>query len=153
MTTTTIEPVRTQVRVKASPERAFQAFIDMSAWWPLDSHHIGEAAAAEAVVERRDGGRWYERGDDGTECEWGRVLVYEPPARLVLVWQTGADWKHHPELHTEVEVTFTPDGDGTLVALEHRDLEAFGEAGPSMRETFGSPGGWSGLLERFAANL
>jgi uncharacterized protein YndB with AHSA1/START domain len=154
MTTTTIEPVRTQVRVKAGPQRAFEAFThEFSAWWPLDTHHIGAADASEGILEPREGGRWYERGTDGTECEWGRVLAYEPPGRLVLDWQIGTDWQYDADLHTEVEITFTADGEGTVVALEHRNLDAFGDAGREIQATFSSPGGWPGLLERYAAQV
>jgi uncharacterized protein YndB with AHSA1/START domain len=154
MTLTTIEPVRTQVRVNASPERAFEAFTaEFSAWWPLDSHHIGEADAAEGILEPRAGGRWYERGVDGSECDWGRVETFDPPSRLVLVWQLDADWRYDPGLQTEVEVTFTPDGDGTVVALEHRRLDAFGERAGEIRSAVGSEGGWPGLLQRYAAQV
>lgn len=152
MTITTVEPVRVQVRVAAPPERAFAAFTgEFSAWWPLDSHHIGAVDAAEGVLEPRAGGRWYERGTDGSECEWGRVLAFEPPSRVLLDWQIGADWRHDPDLHTEVEITFERDGDGTLVRLEHRGLEAYGDAAAAVREAVGSSGGWTGLVERYAA--
>lgn len=145
--------VRQSVVVEATPERAFYVFTDgMTSWWPIDSHSIGDRPMAEAVIEPRTGGRWYERADDGTECDWGRVLAWEPPHRVVLEWQISADWKADPGIHSEVEVRFTSEGDGrTRVDLEHRGLETFGERAEQMRAIFGSDGGWNGLLQRFGA--
>ena len=103
----TIAPVRKEIVVEASQERAFRVFTaEHGAWWPLATHHIGAQAAETAVIEPRVGGRWLERAADGTECQWGRVLVWDPPGRLVLAWQIGADWKHDDALLTEVEVRF-----------------------------------------------
>jgi uncharacterized protein YndB with AHSA1/START domain len=90
-------------------------------WWPLATHKIDKAKAVDAVIEPRVGGRWYERGDDGSTCDWGRVLSWEPHARLVLSWEIGADWRHDPTLQTEVEVRFIAEGmDGMGVEPEHR---------------------------------
>jgi uncharacterized protein YndB with AHSA1/START domain len=144
--------VRQSVVVEASPERAFFVFTQgMTSWWPIDSHSIGDRPMAEAVIEPRTGGRWYERADDGTECDWGRVLAWEPPGRVVLAWQISSEWKADPDIHSEVEVRFTPEADGrTRVELEHRGLETFGERAEQMRAIFGSDGGWNGLLRRFS---
>ena len=149
----TTQPVRTSITVAAPREIAFRVFTErMTTWWPLVSHHIGAVAAVAAVLEPRAGGRWYERGADGSECEWGRVLAWEPPTRVVLDWQIGADWKHAPDLHTTVEVRFVAvDAGTTRVELEHRDLDAYGAAAATMRDTFDSAGGWTGLLAAFAA--
>lgn len=146
-------PVRKSITVAAPRELAFRVFTErMSTWWPLVSHHIGAVAAVAAVVEPRAGGRWYERGDDGSECEWGRVLAWEPPSRIVLDWQIGADWKHAPELHTTVEVRFVAlDAGTTRVELEHRDLDGYGAQTEQMRGAFDSDGGWNGILAAFAA--
>lgn len=110
----------------------------------------------EAVLEPWAGGRWYETTTEGAVCEWGRVLVWEPPARLVLAWQLNSEFEFEfefdPELVTEVEVTFTELGPHrTLVELEHRDLERFGDDAAAMRESFGGDGGWSGLIRDFGA--
>src|SRR3954471_15856458 len=142
------------VTVQAPRERAFTVFTEgMSAWWPLDGYHIGAAPAVDAVIEPREGGRWFERGDDGAECQWGRVLAWEPPGRVVLAWQIGADWAFDALLMTEVEVRFADAGEGrTRVELEHRDLERYGDRAEEMRATFGGDGGWNGLLQRFAAD-
>jgi uncharacterized protein YndB with AHSA1/START domain len=138
--------VRRALTVEAPPERAFAVFTaDLASWWPLDAYHIGAQPAVAVVVEPRAGGRWYERAADGSECDW------EPPHRVVLAWQISADWQHDPGLVTEIEVRFdAEEGDRTRVELEHRGMEAYGERAEEMRDTFGSPDGWAGLLKRFA---
>jgi uncharacterized protein YndB with AHSA1/START domain len=104
-----------------------------------------------AVIEPHEGGRWFERGADGSECQWGRVLVWQPPTRLVLAWQIDAQWQFDPELVTELDIRFVPDGDGmTRVELEHRHIERFGDKAAALRESLDSPDGWSGLLAAFA---
>jgi uncharacterized protein YndB with AHSA1/START domain len=106
----------------------------------------------EAVIEPRAGGRWFERGEDGSECDVGTVLVWEPPSRLVLGWQLNSKFKYDPSITTEVEVRFTADGAAaTLVELEHRNLERYGEQGETVRQQVGAPNGWSGLLQLYAA--
>jgi uncharacterized protein YndB with AHSA1/START domain len=143
-------PVRKSIKVAAPPERAFEVFTGgIGRWWPK-SHKIGPADLDRPVIEPREGGRWYELDVDGSECEIGKVAVWEPPHRLVLIWQLTPEFTYDPHLVTEVEVTFTPDGDGTLVELEHRDLERMGEKAEAMRETVSGPGGWPGLLALFA---
>ena len=145
--------VRQSVLVQAPPERAFEVFTaGMQTWWPLESHHIGTRPATAVVIEPRAGGRWFERGDDGSECDWGEVLAWEPPHRVVLVWRLSAEFAFDQTIHTEIEVRFEPqDGGSTRVTLEHRGLDAYGERAAEMRETFGSDDGWNGLLRRFAA--
>lgn len=146
--------VRKSVHVLAAPARAFEVFTrQMTRWWPLGTHHIGKAEAAEAVIEPFVGGRWYERGVDGSECDWGRVLAYEPPGRLVLAWMISADWQFSASLLTEVEVRFVPDGAGTRVELEHRKLEAYGPRAAELQGVLGGQGGWTNLLAAFAAAL
>ena len=144
--------VRQSVLVQAPPERAFEVFTaGMSSWWPLDSHSIGERPMVAAEIEPRTGGRWYERGDDGSECDWGEVLAWDPPHRVVLAWRLSTEWAFDPTIHTEIEVRFEPqDGGSTRVVLEHRGLDAYGDKAAEMRETFGSDGGWAGLLRSFA---
>jgi uncharacterized protein YndB with AHSA1/START domain len=149
--TVTEASVRKSVEVAAPVEKAFRVFTEgFDMWWSRD-HHIGEAELKEAVLEGRPGGRWYERGVDGSECEWGKVLVWEPPHRLVLAWQIGAQWHFDADLVTEVEVRFDPVGpDRTRVELEHRDLDRYGDTQEQMRASLDSEGGWQGLLEAFA---
>jgi uncharacterized protein YndB with AHSA1/START domain len=145
--------VRKVVHVKVPPAAAWRLFTEgLGTWWPLDTHKIGKAKAVDAVIEPRVGGRWYERGDDGSTCHWGRVVSWEPPARLLLYWQIGADWQHDPELKTEVEVRFIAEGEGTRVELEHRHLDRYGARRDEMRGIFGrEDGGWSGLLAAYAS--
>lgn len=146
----------TTVTVRATPERAFETFTaGFASWWPLDSHHIGTQDAVDVVMEPRAGGRWYERAADGTECDWGFVTAYEPPHRLVLAWHLNPDFDFDPDpAHaTEVEVTFEPDGEHTVVTLEHRGFEVLGERGPGLRDSVSSPGGWVDLMNAYAAKL
>jgi uncharacterized protein YndB with AHSA1/START domain len=144
--------VRKVVAVRAPPAVAWRMFTEkMGVWWPLATHKIGKAKAVDAVIEPRVGGHWYERGDDGSTCDWGRVLSWEPHTRLVLSWEITADWQHDPKLQTEVEVRFIDEGEnGTRVELEHRHLDRYGARRDEMRGTFDSEGGWGGLLASFA---
>ena len=143
-------PVRKSVRVEAPPLRAFDIFTGgIGRWWPK-SHKIGQADLDRPVIEPREGGRWFELDVDGSECEIGMVAVWEPPTRLILIWQLTPEFTYDANLVTEVEVRFTPDGDGTLVELEHRDLERLGDKAEAMRETVSGPGGWPALLHLFA---
>lgn len=143
-------PVRRSVTVKAGPKRAFELFTEgFSSWWPK-SHSIGATPLRTATIEPRAGGRWYETGEDGNECQWGDVLAWEPPQRIVLAWRIGANWKYDPDLHTEVEVTFVPlSGGGTRVELEHRLLENMGPKAEEAAAMFDSDGGWGGILKGF----
>lgn len=140
------------VTVAAPIDIAFEVFTArISAWWPMASHHIGEADCAAVVIEPRVGGRWFERGVDGTECLWGEVLAWAPPHRVCLAWRLSAEWKHDPALLTEVDVRFAAvDAGTTRVDLEHRGLAAYGEHAAMMVQTFGSPNGWTGMLDHYA---
>lgn len=144
-------PVRKSIHVKAPLQKAFDVFTaGMGRWW-LKSHSINKGSPiADVIMEPFAGGRWFERGDDGSECTWGKVLAWEPPARVVLAWQIDGTWTHNPDVMTEVEVRFTAEADGTRVDLEHRDLERFGEQAVKTRDALDSPGGWSGLLQSYA---
>jgi uncharacterized protein YndB with AHSA1/START domain len=144
--------VRKTLTLNVPIEHAFRVFTEgHGKWWPLDTHHIGKVAAATVVIEPCAGGRWYERGIDGTECEWGKVLVWEPPHRLLLAWQITADWRYDLTLQTEVEVTFVAEGPGrTRLELEHRHLDRYRDQAGVMRSIFDSEGGWTGILARFA---
>ncbi|MGZ5268038.1 MAG: SRPBCC family protein [Caldimonas sp.] len=144
--------VRKTAQVRAPQATAFEVFTArIGTWWPMPTHHIGSADCAAVVIEPRVGGRWYERGVDGSECDWGRVLVWEAPSRVALAWQLNARWAFDPALHTEVEVRFIAlDGETTRVELEHRGLEAFGPAAESMRDTLGAANGWNGMLDHYA---
>jgi uncharacterized protein YndB with AHSA1/START domain len=144
--------VRKTIRVDVPQAHAFSVFTEhFGLWWPLSTHKIGKQDAVTAIIEPKRGGRWFERSADGTECDWGRVQVWEPPRRLVLTWEVSADWQRDTTIHTEVEVTFVSDGPNrTIVHLEHRKLEEYGEQAEMIRSIFDSEGGWSGILQRFA---
>jgi uncharacterized protein YndB with AHSA1/START domain len=122
-----IAPIVHTVRVKLPPARAFELFASrVSDWWPRDKF-IGKALFTAVVMEPKAGGQWFERDAEGNQTHWGKVLAWEPPARLLLAWQINSQWRYDPELLTEVELTFDPtEGGGTLVRVEHRDLERFG---------------------------
>jgi uncharacterized protein YndB with AHSA1/START domain len=155
MTQTADTAVRCEIVVEAPVERAFHAFThEMADWWNPD-HHILEGELAEMVIEPRVGGHIYDKGTDGSECRWATVLAYDPPHRFAFSWNITTDWKleTHPERTSEVEITFTPEGDYTRVQLEHRHIERHGEGWEEMGEAVGSPGGWPAGLERFANYL
>jgi uncharacterized protein YndB with AHSA1/START domain len=145
--------VRKVSMVAAPPVVAWRVFTErMGTWWPLTVYKIGKVNAVDAVLEPRVGGRWYERGDDGSTCDWGRVLVWDPPSRLVLSWDVSADWQYDPELKTEIEIRFIAVGeDGTRVELEHRKLDRYGARRDEMRRIFDTEGDWGRLLAMFAA--
>jgi uncharacterized protein YndB with AHSA1/START domain len=148
--------VRASIVINAPVERAFHAFVDeMANWWNPD-HHILEGQVAEMVVEPRVGGHIYDRGVDGSECHWARVLAYEPPHRFVFSWDISAEWKLETDLEktSEVAVEFVAEGpERTRVELEHRNLDRHGPGWEGMRGAISSDGGWNGLLQRFADHL
>lgn len=143
--------VRKTLTVAAPESVAFEVFTSrMATWWPMTTHHIGKVDCKDVVVEPKAAGRWFERGIDGSECEWGRVLVWSPTKRVVLDWQITNEWSFNPELHTEVEITFEAvDAGSTRVVLVHRGLEAYGAAAEQMKQIFDSDGGWTGILARY----
>lgn len=144
--------VRKSVVVNAPQEHAFAVFTEqLGSWWPLMHYHIGEEPPETAVMETQVGGRWFERSSSGVECNWGRVLVWEPPSRVVLSWDITSDWQYDPNLGTEVEVRFIPEGPGvTRVELEHRRLERYGIKADAMRDIFDSEHGWGAVLQAYA---
>jgi uncharacterized protein YndB with AHSA1/START domain len=148
---TVIEPIRKSLVVETTPERAFRVFTEQhGAWWPLATHHIGKTPPEAAVIEPRAGGRWYERAADGTICLWGHVQAWEPPHRLVLLWQIASDWAYDESFSTEIEVRFVALGPArTRIEFEHRQLERFGDRAAAQRETM--DGGWGGIFDLYAA--
>ena len=144
-------PIRKSLRVKATQDRAFAVFVSgMGQWW-LKSHSLLKSPQTDVVIEPAEGGRWFEIGEDGSEYEWGRVLDWSPPERVVLAWQLTADWAYDPEFETTVEVRFIADGDHMLVEFEHRDLERFGARAEDLRGGYesGMDGGWTALLDKY----
>jgi uncharacterized protein YndB with AHSA1/START domain len=150
--TTSMLSVTKSVTVRAARTRAFAVFTEKFAtWWPA-SHHIGDAELADAVIEPVTGGRWYERGTDGVECDWGRVLAYEPPDRLLLAWHLQGDWTYDPDpaKASEIEVRFVEQEPGTTtVELCHRHIERH-DAPDDVVRGVDSPNGWAGILAGYA---
>jgi uncharacterized protein YndB with AHSA1/START domain len=149
-------PVRKSITVKASVEQAFQVFTDgFDTWWPR-SHHIGKSPMTKAIIEGRTGGRCYSEQLDGTECDWGRILVWEPPLRFVIAWQISPGWGYEPDLSkaSEVELRFTAEPDGsTRIDLEHRYFQRHGAGADAMRTAVDGPMGWGELLQAYAARV
>ena len=148
--------VRTQVVVEAPIERAFRVFTEDFGRFKPPEHNLLGVEIAETVFESRVGGHLYDRGVDGSECRWARVLAYEPPDRVVISWDIGPQWQIETDLEktSEVEVRFiaeTPER--TRVELEHRKLERHGEGWEGVREGVGGEGGWPLYLHRFAEVL
>ena len=149
--------VRKSVRVKAPIERAFSVFVEqMETWWP-SSHHLGKNPFEMIVIEPRVGGRWYERGPDGEQCDWGKVLHWDPPRQVRFSWHIGPvagqeKWGYNPDMDraSEVEIRFTPeDGGMTLIELEHCKLERHGGDVEMLRTAFDRPDAWGAILESY----
>jgi uncharacterized protein YndB with AHSA1/START domain len=146
--------VRTEVVVNAPVERAFALFTERFDQIKPREHNMLSVDIAESVLEARVGGRVYDRGTDGTECQWGRVLAYEPPTRLVFSWDISPHWQIETDLEraSEVEVRFVADGPArTRVELEHRHLDRHGDGWEGTREGVRGDQGWPLYLQRFAA--
>jgi uncharacterized protein YndB with AHSA1/START domain len=147
-------PVRKSITIKTTVAHAFQVFTEgFDTWWPR-SHHIGKSPMKKAIVENKAGGRCYTEQDDGTDCDWGTVLVWEPPHRIVMAWQINGQWQYEPDLtkSSEVEVRFSAERDGsTRVDLEHRYFQRHGADADAIRTAVDSPSGWGGLMPLFAA--
>ena len=146
--------IRHSITVEAPLERAFEVFTrDFGAFKPPE-HNILGVDIAETVFEPFAGGFLYDRGTDGSECRWARVLTYEPPHRVVLTWNISPHWQLEtdPEKVSEWEVQFTPEGENrTRVDLEHRHLDRHGEGWEGVRDSVAGDGGWPLYLDRYAA--
>jgi uncharacterized protein YndB with AHSA1/START domain len=134
-----MEPLTFSFRVERAPAEAFRLWTQAaSLWWPMATHSVSSERDASIVLEPRVGGRIFERVPDGREFDWGSVVVFEPPWRLVCEWLIA-------DLATELEVRFTdPEDGGTLVLLEHRGWEQFGDQADDRRDT--NAGGWEVVL-------
>jgi uncharacterized protein YndB with AHSA1/START domain len=148
--------VQTQVVVDAPLERAFSFFTEGFGTFKPREHNLLEVAIAETVFEPRVGGYLYDRGVDGSECRWARVLAYEPPERVVISWDISPQWRLETDLEktSEVEVRFVAEApERTRVELEHRNLERHGAGWEAVRDGVAGPEGWPLYLERFAEVL
>ncbi|MBV9132374.1 MAG: SRPBCC family protein, partial [Chloroflexi bacterium] len=141
--------VRRTISVAAPRQRAFDVFTaSFGAWWPRD-YGIGPAPMVDFIIEPKVGGRWYELDEDGTQCDTGRVLAYEPPHRIVLAWQLNEQFQYDadPSHASEVEIRFVAESPSrTRVELEHRGLERHGAGADAVRAAMDAPNGWTAVL-------
>jgi uncharacterized protein YndB with AHSA1/START domain len=155
-TPTSATTVQTSVVVEAPIDRAFRVFTtDFGSFKPPEHNMLG-VEIAETVFEPRVGGHLYDRGVDGSECRWARILVYEPPARVVFSWDISPYWQVEPDLNktSEVEVRFIAETDQrTRVELEHRNLERHGDGWEGVRDGVAGDDGWPLYLRRYAELL
>ena len=146
--------VHKTITVAASQERAFEVYTaGFGSWWPKE-HHIGTADMRTGTFEPEVGGRWYETGVDGSECDWGRVLAWEPPHRLVHTWQLQGDWGFDadPAHASEVEIRFIAEGPNTTrVELTHRHFERHGDGADRVRDGVSGPSGYDYCLANYVA--
>jgi uncharacterized protein YndB with AHSA1/START domain len=150
---TTETSVRTLIVVDVPVERAFRVFTEDFDRIKPREHNMLAVDIAETVFEARVGGRIFDRGVDGSECHWARVLAYEPPNRVVFSWDISSQWQIETDLEkaSEVEVRFISEGPGrTRVELEHRNLDRHGPGWESGRDGVASDQGWPLYLQRFA---
>ena len=145
--------VHMQIVVEAPIEHAFRAFTEKFDRIKPREHNLLGVDIAETVFEPRVGGHVYDRGVDGSECRWARVLAYEPPHRVVISWDISPQWQIETDLDktSEVEVTFVADGpDRTRVEMEHRKLDRHGEGWEGVRDGVHGDQGWPLYLQRYA---
>jgi uncharacterized protein YndB with AHSA1/START domain len=148
--------VQTEIVVDAPAQRAFRVFTQQFDHIKPREHNMLGVDIAESVFEPRAGGRVYDRGVDGSECQWGRVLVYEPPDRIVFSWDIGPTWQIEtdPDKASEVEVRFIAEGsERTRVELVHRNLDRHGDGWEGTREGVRGDQGWPLYMARFAAAI
>jgi uncharacterized protein YndB with AHSA1/START domain len=148
--------VRTQIVVDAPLEQAFSVFTEDFDRIKPREYNVLAVDIAETVFETREGGHIFDRGVDGSECRWARVLAYEPPNRVVFSWDISPRWQVEtdPEKTSEVEVRFIPEGpERTRVEVEHRNLDRHGEGWEQARDGIAGEGGWPLFLQRFTEAL
>jgi len=146
--------VRRRIVVDAPIDRAFTVFTDRFGDFKPPEHNLLRVPIAETVFEPKVGGHIYDRGTDGSECRWARILAYDPPRRVVFSWDIGPTWQVEadPERTSEVEVTFVAETpDRTRVELEHRHLDRHGPGWESVRDGVGHDQGWPLYFDRYAA--
>jgi uncharacterized protein YndB with AHSA1/START domain len=153
-TTSDATEIRAEVLVKAPIDRAFAVFTERGDhWWPRP-YRLGKTDRLDLRVEPQVGGRWYERTADGEECDWGRVLVWDPPGHVALSWQIAPGFSPEPDERrsSRIDVRFAPEGPArTVVTLVHSEFERHGVEWKSMRDGVSGDTGWPGLLQAYAA--
>jgi uncharacterized protein YndB with AHSA1/START domain len=146
--------VKRTLRVDVPIDRAFRVLTErMGTWWPA-SHHIARNPFVEIIVEPRVGGRWFERDSSGVECDWGKVLVWNPPKQVVVSWQLQPDWQYSADMSRASEVSFEFVAEGpeaTRLEFEHRHIERHGEGWEKLRTDVDAPGGWTAIFEQYVA--
>jgi uncharacterized protein YndB with AHSA1/START domain len=146
--------VHSFIVVEATREEAFSVFTeDIGSWWPPE-HHILDGQLEQMVFEPHVGGYVYDRGVDGRECRWARVLAYDPPERVIFSWDISLQWsiETDPQKTSEVEVRFIAEtSKRTRVEIEHRHIDHHGEGWEGMSAAVGSPNGWNEGLQGFAS--
>jgi len=156
MTTTDSTVVQRTLTVAVPKEKAFATFTERFGDFKPREHNLLGAPIAETVFEPRVGGHILDRGEDGSECRWARVLAYEPPDRVVFSWDISPTWQIEadPDHTSEVEVRFIEEAPGrTRVELEHRHLDRHGPGWEGVRDGVANDGGWPLYLDRYAALL
>src|ERR671930_1180558 len=149
-------PVRHSIVVEAPIEIAFSVFTEGFDSFKPREHNMLGVDIEETVFETRVGGNIYDRGVDGSECRWARVLAFEPPNRVVFSWDISPMWQIETDLDktSEVEVRFVAESpDRTRVELEHRNLDRHGDGWEGMREGVAGDQGWPLYLQRYTEQL
>lgn len=141
--------VSKSIIVELNQARTFQAWTEqIAAWWPAASHSRSGDSQTQVFIEGGVGGRFFERTSQGAELEWGQVLVWEPPHRLVFTWYLGSD----PTLPSQVEVQFVALNEAqTRLDLTHRGPELIGELWWQRVAIFN--GAWDSILAKFTGFL
>ena len=145
--------VRKHVLVDAPVERAFGVFTERFGDFKPREHNLLGAPIVETIFEPRVGGHIVDRAEDGSECRWARILVYEPPTRVVFSWDIGPTWQFEPDPAnaSEVEVRFIAEGaERTRVELEHRHIDRHGPGWEGVHAGVDADGGWPLYLARYA---
>jgi uncharacterized protein YndB with AHSA1/START domain len=148
--------VRAQIVVEVPIEHAFAVFTERTVTWKPPEHNLLDVEIAETVFEAHEGGHVFDRGVDGSECRWARVLAYEPPHRVVLRWLISPQWRIETDESkaSDVEVRFIAEGaERTRVSIEHRNLERHGDGWVGLRDAVRAPDGWPLYLQRLADEL
>jgi len=142
-----LEPLEKTLLVGCPPAHAFRVFTrDFGAWWPLARGFcVSGARVAGCTFEERAEGAIFETDADGKAVPWGRVLSWDPPARVVFTWHPGRDAAGAQE----VEVRFEAEGDGTRVTLVHRDWQKLGAEAAKSRAGYDE--GWGVVLSQHFA--
>jgi hypothetical protein len=151
MTTVKPAPIRKTFTVNAPVTAAFDAFFDRMNEWSPSEHSLSGGRRRSLVIEPFAGGRWYETAENGTVCEWGRVVEWDRPRRALLLWQIGSNFTYNPEIRSEVEVSFSAISENqTSVVFEHRHLDQLGGDVFAGRAALDGEDGWGGSLKIYA---